>query len=53
MLTSRQADIQSAKNDAALMTATAYFYVHQYRGMYTGRFTASSEDATWSTASPA
>ena len=36
MLNSRQADIQTAKNDAALITATTYFDVHQHRGMYTG-----------------
>jgi outer membrane protein TolC len=29
-------DIQSAKNDAALQTADAYFQVHQYRGMFAG-----------------
>jgi outer membrane protein TolC len=28
-------DIQSAKNDALLMTAIAYFNVHKYRGQYT------------------
>ncbi|WP_422927178.1 hypothetical protein [Singulisphaera sp. PoT] len=36
VLKSRQADIQTAKNDALMMTADAYFKVHQYRGMYTG-----------------
>jgi outer membrane protein TolC len=36
VLNSRQADIQAAKNDSLLMTAEAYFSVHQYRGMYTG-----------------
>ena len=36
VLDSRQWDIQSAKNDALLMTADTYFRVHQYRGMYTG-----------------
>jgi outer membrane protein TolC len=35
-LNSRQFDIQTAKNDALLMTADAYFRVHQYRGMYAG-----------------
>lgn len=35
-LTSRQADIQTAKNDAAFLTATTYFDVHQHRGMYAG-----------------
>ncbi|HTU25233.1 MAG TPA: hypothetical protein VMF30_07540 [Pirellulales bacterium] len=29
--------IQSAKNDALLMTARAYFDVHKYRGQYAGR----------------
>ena len=36
VLDSRQWDIQSAKNDALLLTADAYFRVHQYRGMYAG-----------------
>jgi outer membrane protein TolC len=36
VLTARQWDIQTAKNDALLMTAEAYFNVHQYRGKYTG-----------------
>jgi outer membrane protein TolC len=36
VLNARQYDIQAAKNDALLMTATAYFRVHQSRGMYTG-----------------
>jgi outer membrane protein TolC len=36
VLNSRQWDIQSAKNDALLMTADAYFRVHQYRGLYAG-----------------
>ena len=36
VLNSRHADIQAAKNDSLLMTADAYFQVHQYRGMYTG-----------------
>jgi outer membrane protein TolC len=36
VLNSRQWDIQSAKNDALLLTADAYFRVHQYRGMYAG-----------------
>jgi outer membrane protein TolC len=35
-LNSRQVDIQAAKNDALLLTADAYFRVHQYRGMYAG-----------------
>jgi len=36
VLNSRQWDIQTAKNDSLLMTADAYFRVHQYRGMYAG-----------------
>jgi outer membrane protein TolC len=36
VLNSRQWDIQTAKNDALLMTADAYFRVHQYRGLYAG-----------------
>jgi outer membrane protein TolC len=36
VLNSRQWDIQTAKNDALLMTADAYFSVHQYRGSFTG-----------------
>ncbi len=36
VLNSRQWDIQTAKNNALLMTADAYFNVHQYRGMYAG-----------------
>ena len=36
VLNSRQADIQTAKNDAALMTATTYFDVHHHRGRYAG-----------------
>src|SRR4051794_11755441 len=35
VLNSRHWDIQSAKNDALMQTADAYFMVHQYRGMYT------------------
>jgi outer membrane protein TolC len=35
-LNARQFDIQSAKNDALMQTADAYFQVHQYRGMYAG-----------------
>jgi outer membrane protein TolC len=34
VLTARQWDIQSAKNDALMRTADAYFRVHQYRGLY-------------------
>ena len=36
VLNSRHWDIQSAKNDALLQTADAYFQVHQHRGMYAG-----------------
>jgi outer membrane protein TolC len=36
VLSARHWDIQSAKNDALLQTADAYFRVHQYRGMYAG-----------------
>ena len=36
VLNARQWDIQTAKNDALLETADAYFSVHQYRGMYAG-----------------
>jgi outer membrane protein TolC len=36
VLSARNWDIQSAKNDALLQTADAYFRVHQYRGMYAG-----------------
>jgi outer membrane protein TolC len=36
VLNSSHWDIQSAKNDALLMSADAYFQVHQYRGMYAG-----------------
>jgi outer membrane protein TolC len=35
-LNSRHWLVQSAKNDALLRTADAYFGVHQYRGMYAG-----------------
>ncbi len=34
VLNSRHWLVQSAKNDATLRTADAYFLVHQYRGMY-------------------
>ncbi|HEV3165934.1 MAG TPA: TolC family protein, partial [Isosphaeraceae bacterium] len=36
VLNARHFDIQSAKNDAVLQTADAYFQVHQYRGIYAG-----------------
>ena len=36
VLNSRHKDIQTAKNDALLQTADAYFKVHQYRGLYAG-----------------
>jgi outer membrane protein TolC len=36
VLNSRQWDVQTAKNDALMMTAESYFKVHQYRGKYAG-----------------
>mgnify|MGYP001102535079 CR=1 FL=1 len=36
VLDAKQWDIQTAKNDALMQTATAYFNVHQNRGMYAG-----------------
>jgi outer membrane protein TolC len=33
-LSARQWEVQAAKNDALLLTADAYFRVHQHRGMY-------------------
>ncbi len=36
VLQSKQWDIQTAKNDALLMTTDAYFQVHQARGRYVG-----------------
>ncbi len=36
VLNARHWDIQSAKNDAVLRTADAYFQVHQQRGLYAG-----------------
>jgi outer membrane protein TolC len=36
MLNSAHWDIQSAKNDALLQTADAYFQVHHHRGTYSG-----------------
>ncbi len=35
-LNSARWDIQTAKNDALLQTARAYFNVHKYRGLYAG-----------------
>ncbi|HEY1603121.1 MAG TPA: TolC family protein [Pirellulales bacterium] len=35
-LDARRWDIQTAKNDALLATANAYFSVHQFRGQYAG-----------------
>ena len=35
-LNSAHWDVQTAKNDALLQTADAYFLVHQYRGVYAG-----------------
>ena len=42
VLKSRRWDIQTAKNDALVATAKAYFDVHQYRGMYAGALTWSN-----------
>jgi outer membrane protein TolC len=39
-LNAKRWDIQSAKNDALLMTARAYFDVHKYRGQYAGAIDA-------------
>lgn len=39
-LNSRRWDIQTAKNDALLETAKAYFDVHMYRGQYAGALDA-------------
>lgn len=36
VLRARKWDIQTAKNDALLQTATAYFSVHEWRGRYAG-----------------
>ena len=36
VLTSRHWDVQTAKNDAVMMAADAYFAVHQARGSYAG-----------------
>ena len=36
VVNSRHYEVQSAKNDALLQAADAYFLVHQYRGMYAG-----------------
>lgn len=36
VLRSRRADVQTAKNNALLMTADSYFDVHMYRGRYAG-----------------
>ncbi len=36
VVNSRTWDVQTAKNDALLQTADAYFQVHQYRGTYMG-----------------
>jgi outer membrane protein TolC len=35
-LNARHWDVQTAKNDALIQTADAYFLVHQYRGTYAG-----------------
>jgi outer membrane protein TolC len=36
VLNARHWDVQTAKNDALMRTADAYFRVHQYRGTYAG-----------------
>jgi outer membrane protein TolC len=36
VLNARHLEVQTAKNDALLQTANAYFMVHQHRGMYAG-----------------
>lgn len=36
VLNARRWDVQTAKNDALLQTAQAYFDVHRYRGIYAG-----------------
>lgn len=36
VLNARHWDIQTAKNDAVMQTADAYFQVHQHRGMFAG-----------------
>jgi hypothetical protein len=41
VLNSRRWDIQTAKNDVLLMTANAYFQVHQHRGQYAGSVDAA------------
>ncbi len=46
VLNSRQLDIQTAKNDALLQTAFAYFMVHQHRGMFAGASIRSSAATT-------
>ena len=48
VLNARQFDIQTAKNDALLMTAASYFKVHQYRGMYAGALYTVERGTTWS-----
>ena len=40
VLNARRLDIQTAKNDALLATAKAYFDVHKYRGKYAGALDA-------------
>ncbi len=37
VLNARHWDVQTAKNDALMRTADAYFTVHQYRGRYVGK----------------
>ena len=50
-LNARHWEIQTAKNDALMATAMAYFTVHQSRGSTPARCTASSGVTTWSSAS--
>ena len=52
VLNARHWDIQTAKNDALLQTADAYFMVHQYRGIYAGALYTVERGATWSSGSP-
>ncbi len=52
VLNARHWDVQSAKNDALVRTADAYFLLHQQRGCTPVRSTASSGGASWSSGSP-
>ncbi len=53
VLNSREWDVQVAKNDALLLTANAYFRVHQHRGMYTAALYCVERGASSSIKSPA